>query len=136
MRRIVPLLCLSLLLLMPSVAQGDPTVGPGGGTPGTSANFELIGHDPLYSRGMNAAPAMFGDHLYVGNRTDGSSRCGDGDPRESSGPDSCPHIHPGILIVDISEPSKPTVVGEIGPRTPGTSTRPPGSSGCGPGRSS
>jgi hypothetical protein len=115
MRRIVPLFCLSMFLLVPSVALGDPTVGPGGGTPGTSANFDLIGHDPLYSRGLNAAPAMFGDHLYVGNRTDGSSRCGDGDPRESSGPDSCPHIHPGILIVDISDPSNPRVVGEIGP---------------------
>ncbi len=115
MRRIVPLLLVALLLVVPSIAQGDPTVGPGGGTPGTSSNFELIGHNPLHSRGMNAAPAMFGDYLYVGNRTDGSSRCGDGDPREAMGPDSCPHINPGILIVDISDPTAPAVVGEIGP---------------------
>jgi hypothetical protein len=35
------------------------TVGPGGGTPGTSANFTLVGHDPLFCRGMNAALALF-----------------------------------------------------------------------------
>src|SRR2546426_6392981 len=58
----------------------------------------------------------FQDFLYVGNRTDGSSRCGFGDPRRTDpnfGLDSCPHVHPGILILNIEEPTKPTFVGEI-----------------------
>ena len=61
--------------------------------------FELVGHDPLYSRGMNAAPAVYDHYVYVGNRTDGS-------------PD---HPHPGVLVVDVANPSAPKVVGEIGP---------------------
>ena len=75
--------------------------------PGTSSNFQLVGKNPLYHRGMNAAPAIFGNYLYVGNRTDGSNTCPDG----STG---CTHVHPGILIVKISNPSQPEVVGEIG----------------------
>ncbi len=76
--------------------------------PGTSSNFELVGHNPLYHRGMNAAPAIFGNYLYVGNRSDGSNTCPDG----STG---CTHVHPGILILNISHPSEPEIVGEIGP---------------------
>ncbi len=89
------------------------TLGPGGGTPGTSMNFQLVGHDPLFGRGMNAAMTIFGNYAYIGNRTDGSSTCGIGDPR-GPGP-NCPHIHPGVLIEDISDPANPHVVGEIGP---------------------
>jgi hypothetical protein len=88
----------------------------GGRASGGSSGFELVGHEPLFGRGMNAAPAVFGDTVYVGNRTDGSSRCGSGDPRgETQGADSCPHPHPGILVVDASDPANPSVVGEIGP---------------------
>jgi hypothetical protein len=61
--------------------------------------FELVAHDALYSRGMNAAPAVHGDYAYIGSRTDGQPH----------------HSHPGILVVDISKPSKPKVVHEIGP---------------------
>ncbi|MBW3561087.1 MAG: hypothetical protein KY437_01165 [Actinobacteria bacterium] len=61
-------------------------------------NFELVGHHALFNRGMNAAIAVHGDHVYVGNRTDGSPH----------------HPHPGVLIVDVSDPSAPEVVGEIG----------------------
>jgi hypothetical protein len=89
------------------------TVGPGGGTPGTSRNFELVGHDPLFGRGMNAAATIFRHFMYIGNRTDGSPTCGIGDPR---GPGAnCPHVHPGVLIEDIADPANPHVVGEIGP---------------------
>ncbi|MGH3342884.1 MAG: LVIVD repeat-containing protein [Carbonactinosporaceae bacterium] len=94
-------------------AGGDVADRPGGGSPGTAENFQEVGHNPLFGRGMNAAHAVFGDHVYVGNRTDGSSRCGVGDPG-SGDPDSCPHEHPGILAVDIEDPSDPTVVGEFG----------------------
>ena len=34
---------------MPAAAQ-TVSVGPGGGTPGTSSNFELIGHSDLLGR--------------------------------------------------------------------------------------
>src|SRR5215467_9126332 len=82
----------------------------------TSMNFQLVGQNPLFNRGMNAAATIFQNFLYVGNRTDGSSRCGFGDPRRTDpnfGLDTCPHVHPGILILSIKDPTNPTVVGEI-----------------------
>lgn len=93
------------------------TVGPGGGTPGTSRNFQVVGHDPLFGRGMNSAAAIYGHYIYIGNRTDGSATCGVGDPR---GPgSSCPHPHPGVLIEDIADPAHPHFAGEIGPPNEG-----------------
>jgi hypothetical protein len=103
-----------LALATPAVARDKVGVGPGGGTPGTSSDFTLVGANPLFGRGMNAALAASGPYLYVGNRTDGSSRCGVGDPRGAVDPDSCPHPHPGILVVDTAHPANPTVVGEFG----------------------
>jgi hypothetical protein len=98
------------------------TVGEGGGTPGTSEHFHLVGHEPLFSRGMNAALAVSGRYVYIGNRSDGSSSCGD---LNGTGPvapvitptnpdGTCTHIHPGVLVVDAADPSHPTVVGEFG----------------------
>jgi hypothetical protein len=110
---LVVLTVLAVLLALPVAARADVTVGPGGGTPGTSANFRLVGHDPLFGRGMNAALAVFGHYVYVGNRTDGSDTCGAGDPRAGVTP--CPHPHPGILVVDVANPARPHVVGELGP---------------------
>src|SRR6266852_8545294 len=82
--------------------------------PGTSQNVPLVGQNTLFGRGMNAAATIFDHFLYVGNRTDGSSRCGIGDPRRTTtGLNSCPHPHPGILILDIANPATPTIVGEI-----------------------
>ncbi len=60
-------------------------------------NFTMVGHDPLFARGMNAAPAIYGNHLYVGSRTDASQH----------------HPHAGVLVVDIARPAHPQVVGEI-----------------------
>jgi len=81
---------------------------------GTARNFQLVGHNPLSSRGMNAALAIFDHFVYIGNRTDGSSRCGVGDPRgTTTGLDSCPHVDPGILIIDVANPASPKAVGEI-----------------------
>ena len=106
---------LALVFALPAAVRGDVGVGPGGGTPGTSLNFRLVGANPLFARGMNAALASFDHYIYVGNRTDGSSRCGIGDPRRTTtGLDSCPHSHPGIQIVDLADPTDPTVVGEFG----------------------
>ncbi len=36
----------------PAHASTGGSVGSGGGTPGTSSNFTLVGHDPLFNRGM------------------------------------------------------------------------------------
>ncbi len=113
-RILAGLALVALVLAMPAVAHGGVGVGPGGGTPGTSSNFELVGANPLAGRGMNAALAAYGRYLYVGNRTDGSSRCGVGDPRGDVDPDSCPHPHPGVQVVDVADPAHPTVVGEFG----------------------
>jgi hypothetical protein len=114
-RFLTGLALLALVLAAPAAVRGDVVVGAGGGTPGTSQNFRLVGHNDLFGRGMNAALAVFDHYIYVGNRTDGSSRCGVGDPRrETTGLDSCPHPHPGILVVDVGDPADPTVVGEFG----------------------
>ncbi|HEX2416540.1 MAG TPA: hypothetical protein VHJ83_00255 [Micromonosporaceae bacterium] len=94
---------------------GQSGAEPGGHVPGTAQNFTLVGHEPLAGRGLNAAPAVFGRYVYVGNRTDGSSRCGVGDPRrDTTGPDSCPHVRPGVLVVDAANPASPEVIGEFG----------------------
>jgi LVIVD repeat-containing protein len=120
---------LALLLVgvcaLPPAGAAQIAVGPGGGTPGTAKNFKMIGHDPIFARGMNAAPAIFGDFLYVGNRTDGSTSCGVDESGEPI-PGECTHPHAGIAIVDIGHSSNPTVVGEIGPPyagLPGITTR-------------
>jgi hypothetical protein len=70
-------------------ASTSDTKGPG--------RFTLVGHEPLFGRGMNAAPAVYGKHVYVGNRTDGTPG----------------HLRPGVLVVDTTDPAKPKVVNEI-----------------------
>jgi len=111
----LPLILALIAPVAPAAGQERERPTAGGGTPGTASNFELVGHAPLFDRGMNAAPAVYGRYVYVGNRTDGSSRCGVGDPRgQATGPDSCPHVHPGILAVDTHDPARPTVAGEFG----------------------
>ena len=72
-----------------------PEPGPGDIA---SDGFELVGHDPLLGRGMNAALAVHGDYAYVGSRTDGQPQ----------------HESPGILVVDVSDPAATEVVHEIG----------------------
>jgi hypothetical protein len=74
------------------------SVTPGPEQKAVSDGFELVGHDPLLSRGMNAALAVHGDYAYVGSRTDGSPQ----------------HKNPGILVVDVSDPAATEVVHEIG----------------------
>ncbi|MGH2844845.1 MAG: LVIVD repeat-containing protein, partial [Thermoleophilaceae bacterium] len=63
----------------------------------TPGSLEQVGHSPLLNRGMNAALAVRGDYAYVGSRTDGT------------------HLNAGVLVVNVSDPSSPQVVGEIGP---------------------
>lgn len=73
---------------------------------------QLVGHEPLYHRGMNAALAVYDHYVYIGNRTDASSTCVG--PSGVPAQQGCPHPHPGILIVDVKDPAHPQVVGEIG----------------------
>jgi LVIVD repeat len=68
-------------------------------TPGTIRNFEPVGENALFNRGMNSATAVYHNYLYITNRTDASPG----------------HLHPGILVVDIARPARPRVVAEIGP---------------------
>ncbi len=75
----------------------------GGGDPET-ASFEVVGHSDLGARGMNAAIAVVGSTVYVGSRIDSA----------------------GIAIVDVADPERPAVVGEIDrpfARLPGMSSR-------------
>ena len=107
-RSVVPIALLASMLVTPAAPIADAT------TPGTSSKFQLVGHDPLFSRGMNAALAIFSHFVYVGSRTDGSDTCA------VTGTSGCPHLHPGVQIVDVADPSDPDVVGEIGPPDEGT----------------
>ena len=92
-----------LSLLAALLALGVATSGAGASpstdpsAPGTSKNFELVGHSPLMMRGMNAAPAFYDHYVYVGSRTDGA------------------HPFAGVMIVDVADPSSPEVVGQILP---------------------
>ncbi|HEX6022494.1 MAG TPA: hypothetical protein VFZ00_10905 [Solirubrobacter sp.] len=86
----------------------------------TPGYFELVGHNPLRAttpegdddhdptappRGMNAAIAVHKNYVYIGSRTDGNL-----------GPDGSQNVnHAGIMVVEVSDPTKPKVVHEIGP---------------------
>lgn len=59
--------------------------------------FQLVGHDPLSNRGMNAALAIYQHYVYVGSRTDASAG----------------HVRPGVQIVDARNPEHLRTVGEI-----------------------
>jgi len=77
--------------------------GCGDNLPATGS-FAIVGHSDLGARGMNAALAIADDTAYVGSRVDGK----------------------GVAIVDISDPSAPAVVGELGlpsEAQPGMSSR-------------
>jgi hypothetical protein len=88
----------ALLFLLPAAADAKPRFG----------SFKQIGHEPLMKRGMNAAIAIHGDYAYIGSRTDGGHA---GMP------------HGGILVVDISKPRKPKVLGPPLDARPGESSR-------------
>lgn len=75
-----------------------------------TGSLTLVGHNPLLNRGMNAAIAIHGKYAYIGSRTDTY-----GNPELA-----------GIMIVDISNPARPRIVGKLGqPQAgnPGESTR-------------
>lgn len=59
---------------------------------GPRPRLAIVGHSDLGARGMNSALAVAGDTVYVGSRTDDEP----------------------VLIVDVSDPRAPAVVGAIG----------------------
>ena len=67
-----------------------------------------VGHEPLMSRGMNAAIAVHGDYAYIGSRTDG-------------GHENMPMG--GVMVVDVSDPSDPALLGPPFDAKPGESSR-------------
>ena len=101
-----------LLLLAAPLAAAARDAAPV--TQSAASNIQVVGQNPLFNRGMNAALAIYDRYVYVGNRTDGSSTCVG--PNGMPSGSSCPHPHPGVLILDVADPASPTIVGEI--RTP------------------
>ena len=98
-------LAVAVACALPGAAHAQ---NPGqGATAGTSRNFSLVGHNALFNRGMNAAIAVYQNYVYVGNRADVTTQ----------------PVHPGILVVDVSNPRRPTVVGEVAPPPIGQTTR-------------
>jgi hypothetical protein len=87
--------------LIPTTATVDAAVNstqpPEPQPPPSTGSFELLGHSPLFQRGMNAGLAVYGSYAYVGSRTDGN------------------HADAGVLVLDISNPTNPQVVYQIGP---------------------
>jgi LVIVD repeat-containing protein len=83
----------------------DLTVAPPA-APATGS-FTQVGHNPLMRRGMNAAIAVQGNYAYIGSRTDGGH----------DGPTG------GIMVVDISNPAQPDLLGRPFDVHPGESSR-------------
>jgi hypothetical protein len=90
----------AVMLVLPAAAMAAP--------PPKTGSLTQVGHEPLMDRGMNAAIAVHGDYAYVGSRTDG-------------GHEGMPHG--GVMVVDISDPSDPTLLGPPFDAKPGESSR-------------
>jgi len=99
--RVLLFIAFSALLVAPSGTSAQPA----------RHNVQVVGANPLFNRGMNAALAIYDHFVYIGNRTDSSTVCVGvtGIPSTTG----CPHPHAGILIVDVANPKRPKVVGEI-----------------------
>ena len=89
----------ALILILPATAAAKPP---------KTGSFKQVGHESLMNRGMNAAIAIHGDYAYIGSRTDG-------------GHEGMPHG--GVMVVDISDPSDPAVLGPPFDAKPGESSR-------------
>jgi hypothetical protein len=91
---------IAILACVALVGSCTPTDDHSRGRPKTNlaGMLRLVGDEPLFARGMNAGLAVWRGHAYIGSRTDG-------------GPG---HRHPGVLVVDVTDPGAPRVVGEIG----------------------
>ena len=93
MKRFAALFAAIAVLAAPAAAAPRSHVTIAQGKP--EGSLELVGHNNLDMRGMNAALAVSGDYAYVGSRTDGL------------------HPNSGVMIVNVKDPSNPTVEGQI-----------------------
>jgi hypothetical protein len=91
----------AVALMLPAAATAAPSEEKIG-------SLTQVGHEPLMDRGMNAAIAIHGDYAYIGSRTDG-------------GHEGMPHG--GVMIVDVSDPSDPRLLGPPFDAKPGESSR-------------
>jgi hypothetical protein len=87
------------------------TAAPVAAAPQATGSLTQVGHEPLMSRGMNAAIAIHGDYAYIGSRTD------DGHKGKAGAADG------GIMVVDISNPADPALLGPPFDAKPGESSR-------------
>ena len=94
-----------VMLTLPAAAMAAP--------PPKTGSLTQVGHEPLMNRGMNAAIAIQGDYAYIGSRTDGGHVDEEGEPMP----------HGGVMVVDISDPSDPTLLGPPFDAKPGESSR-------------
>ena len=85
-KAVVAIVALTLTVPASATASQKPKIG----------SITQVGHEPLMNRGMNAAIAVHGGHAYIGSRTDG-------------GHEDMPHG--GVMIVDVSNPANPTLLG-------------------------
>jgi hypothetical protein len=90
-----------VVLVLPAAAPAAP--------PPRTGSLTEVGHNALMNRGMNAAIAIHGDYAYIGSRTDGGPL-----KNEAQG---------GVMIVDISDPSDPTLLGPPFEANAGESSR-------------
>jgi hypothetical protein len=91
-----------------SVEGAIPASNAAGATKTKRGELRQVGHEPLMGRGMNAAIAVDGDYAYIGSRTDGGHQ---GMPQG------------GLMVVDISHPSDPRLLGPPIDPIAGESTR-------------
>jgi hypothetical protein len=89
----------AVTLVLPATATGRSV---------KTGSLTQVGHEPLMNRGMNAAIALHGDYAYIGSRTDG-------------GHEGMPHG--GVMVVDISDPADPALLGPPFDAEPGESSR-------------
>jgi hypothetical protein len=89
----------AVTLVLPATAAGRSA---------KTGSLTQVGHEPLMNRGMNAAMAVHGDYAYVGSRTDG-------------GHEGMPHG--GVMVVDVSDPADPALLGPPFDAKPGESSR-------------
>src|SRR3954453_6185408 len=82
---------LDTLAVLPAPHSSGPA-DPEPPMPAMPGRLELVGHDPLMNRGMNAAIAVYDYYVYAGNRPAGT------------------HVNAGVPVVDAKDPSKPQVV--------------------------
>ena len=79
------------------VAGSGPSVSAGSAShrAESTSGFALVGSNALLNRGENSAMAIYDHYAYIGSRTDTSQD----------------HLASGVMVVDIADPTNPTVAG-------------------------